>query len=114
MSRCAFFWTFFLAFLFFFCPKSCQAISGQDTDGNKAGEMTKVGSADEDLSVILKDIVLDEERTSAFAVLPNDAPLYRRFLTEEGKDEAQLLKFYEYYKRLSDGRNERKVPARRC
>ena len=30
MSRCAFFWTFFLAFLFFFCPKSCQAISGQD------------------------------------------------------------------------------------
>jgi hypothetical protein len=109
MSRCAFFWTFFLAFLFFFCPKSCQAISGQDTDGNKAGEMTKVGSADEDLSVILKDIVLDEERTSAFAVLPNDAPLYRRFLTEEGKDEAQLLKFYEYYVNdyLMDETNEK-------
>lgn len=79
------------------------------TDGNKAGEMTKVGSADEDLSVILKDIVLDEERTSAFAVLPNDAPLYRRFLTEEGKDEAQLLKFYEYYVNdyLMDETNEK-------
>ena len=67
------------------------------TKGNTANKMSKVGSADEDLSVVLKDEVLEETRTSAFAVLPNDAPLYRRFLTEEGKDEAQLLKFYEYY-----------------
>ena len=58
-----------------------------------------MGSADQDLNVILRDQVLNETRTSAFAVVPNDAPLYRRFNTElegavEGQEDAtKILKF---------------------
>ena len=76
---------------------------------NVAAPGSKMGSSDQDLSVILRDQVLNETRTSAFAVVPNNAPLYRRFLTEEGKDEAQLLKFYEYYVNdyLMDETNEK-------
>ena len=67
-----------------------------------ATDSTKIGSADEDLSVILKDNVLEETRTSAFAIVENNAPLYRRFNTaldgavEGQEDAAKLLKFKEY------------------
>ena len=69
-----------------------------------ASDSTKMGSADQDLSVILRDQVLNETRTSAFAVVPNDAPLYRRFNTElegavEGQEDAtKILKFKEFYR----------------
>ena len=56
----------------------------------ETADSTKMGSADQDLNVILRDQVLNETRTSAFAVVPNDAPLYRRFNTElEGAVEGQ-------------------------
>ena len=67
-------------------------------------DSTKMGSADQDLSVILRNQVLEETRTSAFAVVPNDAPLYRRFNTElegavEGQEDAtKILKFKEFYR----------------
>ena len=47
-----------------------------------SNDSTKVGTTDDDMSAILKNQVLNETRTSAFAVVPNDAPLYRRFNTE--------------------------------
>jgi len=70
----------------------------------ETADSTKMGSADQDLSVILRDQVLEETRTSAFAVVPNDAPLYRRFNTElegavEGQEDAtKILKFKEFYR----------------
>lgn len=80
-----------------------------------ATDSTKIGSADEDLSVILKDNVLEETRTSAFAIVENNAPLYRRFNTaldgavEGQEDAAKLLKFKEYYRGeyLMDENNEK-------
>ena len=70
----------------------------------ETADSTKMGSADQDLNVILRDQVLNETRTSAFAVVPNDAPLYRRFNTElegavEGQEDAtKILKFKEFYR----------------
>ncbi|MCQ5224191.1 hypothetical protein NE676_23445, partial [Parabacteroides merdae] len=48
----------------------------------ETADSTMMGSADQDLNVILRDEVLNETRTSAFAVVPNDSPLYRRFNSE--------------------------------
>ena len=67
-----------------------------------ATDSTKMGSADQDLSVILRDQVLEETRTSAFAVVENNTPLYRRFNSllegiEDGKDTPVLLQFKEAY-----------------
>ena len=76
-------------------------------DNNNDGtveDSTKVGITDDDMSAIIKNQVLHETRTSAFAVVPNDAPLYRRFNTEledaiEGQeDAAKLLRFKEFYR----------------
>lgn len=70
-------------------------------DLNSATDSTKVGTTDDDMAAILKNQVLHETRTSAFAVLPYDAPLYRRFNTAlEGvaSDVADTLKFKEYYR----------------
>ena len=69
-----------------------------------ATDSTKMGSADQDLNVILRDQVLAETRTSAFAVVPNEAPLYRRFNTAlDGavtgeEDAAKILRFKEVYR----------------
>ncbi|MCQ5224284.1 hypothetical protein NE676_24040, partial [Parabacteroides merdae] len=43
----------------------------------ETADSTKMGSAAQDLNVILRDQLLNETRTSEFAVVPNDAPLYR-------------------------------------
>ena len=67
-------------------------------------DSTKVGITDDDMSAIIKNQVLHETRTSAFAVVPNNTPLYRRFNTElegaiEGQeDAAKLLRFKEIYR----------------
>ena len=63
----------------------------------------------------MKDNVLEETRTSAFAIVENNAPLYRRFNTaldgavEGQEDAAKLLKFKEYYRGeyLMDENNEK-------
>lgn len=75
-----------------------------DSFGSSVNDSTKVGTTDDDMSAILKNQVLNETRTSAFAVVPNDAPLYRRFNTElegavEGQEDAtKILKFKEFYR----------------
>ena len=80
-----------------------------------AADSTKIGSADQDLNVILRNQVLAETRTSAFAVIPNDAPLYRRFNTAlenavaGQEDSTKVLKFKEFYRGeyLMDENNEK-------
>ena len=76
---------------------------------------TKAGTSDNDMSATLKNQVMDETRTSAFAVVPNDAPLYRRFnsvaldgAVEGSEDAAKVLKFKEFYRGeyLMDEANE--------
>ena len=76
---------------------------------------TKAGTSDNDMSATLKNQVMTETRTSAFAVVPNDAPLYRRFnsvaldgAVEGSEDAAKVLKFKEFYRGeyLMDEANE--------
>ena len=76
---------------------------------------TKAGTSDNDMSATLKNQVMTETRTSAFAVVPNDAPLYRRFnsveldgAVEGNEDAAKVLKFKEFYRGeyLMDEANE--------
>ena len=64
-------------------------------------DSTKVGATDDDMAAILKNQVLYETRTSAFAVMESKVPLYRRFNTAlEGvaSDAADTLRFKEYYR----------------
>ena len=84
-------------------------------DLTTAVDWTKAGTSDNDMSATLKNQVMDETRTSAFAVVPNDAPLYRRFnsveldgAVEGNEDAAKVLKFKELYRGeyLMDEANE--------
>ena len=67
-----------------------------------AGETNKVGAADDGMTADLKVQLLNETRTSAFAVKVMDAPLYRRFnnVELEGNvgDAPDTLRFYEKYR----------------
>ena len=63
----------------------------------------KAGVSDYDGAATLKNQVLGETRTSAFAIEPDNTPLYRRFssLELEGNegDKADTLRFIEKYRR---------------
>ena len=63
----------------------------------------KAGVSDYDGAATLKNQVLDETRTSAFAIEPDNTPLYRRFssLELEGNegDKADTLRFIEKYRK---------------
>ncbi len=63
----------------------------------------KAGVSDYDGAATLKDQVLSETRTSAFAIEPDNTPLYRRFnsLELEGNegDKADTLRFIEKYRK---------------
>ena len=63
----------------------------------------KAGVSDYDGSATLKSQVLKESRTSAFAIEPDETPLYRRFnsLELEGNegDKADTLRFIEKYRK---------------
>lgn len=67
-----------------------------------ADETNKVGVADDGMTADLKVQLLNETRTSAFAVKVMDAPLYRRFnnVELEGNvgDAPDTLRFYEKYR----------------
>ena len=61
----------------------------------------KAGVSDYDAAATLKNQVLEETRTSAFAIERDDTPLYRRFnSTLEGQagDGVDTLRFYEKYR----------------
>ena len=63
----------------------------------------KAGVSDYDGAATLKDQILSETRTSAFAIEPDNTPLYRRFssLELEGNegDKADTLRFIEKYRK---------------
>ena len=64
-------------------------------------EPFKAGVSDYDAAATLKNQVLEETRTSSFAIEPDNAPLYRRFnSTLEGQagDGVDTLRFYEKYR----------------
>ena len=85
------------------------------TAGSANNQVSKAGTSDMDMAATLRNQVMSETRTSAFAVVPNDAPLYRRFNTEledaiEGQEDAtKVLKFKEFYRGeyLMDENNEK-------
>ena len=66
------------------------------------GVDVKAGVNDQDPDATLKSQVLDESRTSAFAIAPDNTPLYRRFnnvaLGEEATDATDSLVFKEKYR----------------
>ena len=89
-----------------------RATSGlyQDSDGKLYEDtpneefyiaFSKAGVSDYDAAATLKEQVLDETRTSAFAIERDATPLYRRFnSTLEGQvgDGVDTLRFYEKYR----------------
>ena len=71
---------------------------------NKEIGANKYGVADDGMTANLKSQVLEESRTSAFAIKVDDVPLYRRFnsveldgAVEGNEDATKLLKFKEAY-----------------
>ena len=78
-------------------PKDVNDVHYSISDDNKAGV------SDYDGSATLKSQVLKESRTSAFAIEPDETPLYRRFnsLELEGNegDKADTLRFIEKYRK---------------
>ncbi len=75
------------------------------TEGTGIDKVSKAGTSDNDMAAMLKNQVMKEVRTSAFAVVPNDAPLYRRFNNVDldgavaGKeDSTKILRFKEAYR----------------
>ena len=66
---------------------------------NIDGDHVKAGVVDNDLKALMRAQVMDETRTSVFAVEKDDAPLYRRFnnsnLGESITDGPDSLRFYE-------------------
>ena len=66
---------------------------------NIDGDHVKAGVVDNDLKALMRAQVMDETRTSVFAVEKDDAPLYRRFnntaLNESATDGPDSLRFYE-------------------
>ena len=65
--------------------------------------VVKAGVSDYDGDATLKKQLLNETRTSAFAIYPDETPLYRRFNSEklEGHagDGVDTLRFYEKYRK---------------
>ncbi|WP_303644094.1 DUF6383 domain-containing protein [uncultured Parabacteroides sp.] len=90
------------------------AILDADKD-SKAITNVKYSVSDAGVSAYMQSQPLSEATTSAFAILTDDAPLYRRFNTSlegavEGKeDSTKVLKFKEYYRGeyLMDENNEK-------
>ena len=74
-----------------------------DADFEIVDGTVKAGVSDYDGSATLKSQVLDESRTSAFYIAPDNTPLYRRFssLELEGNegDKADTLRFIEKYRK---------------
>ena len=75
------------------------------TAGSANNQVSKAGTSDMDMAATLRNQVMSETRTSAFAVVPNDAPLYRRFNSVEldgavagEKDATKILRFKESYR----------------
>ena len=75
------------------------------TAGSANNQVSKAGTSDMDMAATLRNQVMSETRTSAFAVVPNDAPLYRRFNSVEldgavaGEEDAtKILRFKESYR----------------
>ena len=77
-----------------------NAVLNPDATGYVIGGH-KAGVSDYDAAATLKNQVLEETRTSAFAIERDDTPLYRRFnSTLEGQagDGVDTLRFYEKYR----------------
>ena len=77
--------------------------------------VNKLGVADQSLKALLQEQVIEEVRTSVFAIGLADQPLYRRFnsvaldgAVEGSEDAAKVLKFKEFYRGeyLMDEANE--------
>ena len=90
--------------------KCYYAILSTTKDDNNVNDVhysisreNKAGVSDYDGSATLKSQVLKESRTSAFAIEPDETPLYRRFnsLELEGNegDKADTLRFIEKYRK---------------
>ena len=74
-----------------------------DADFEIVDGTVKAGVSDYDGSATLKSQVLDESRTSAFYIAPDNTPLYRRFNSAELEgnvgDAADTLRFIEKYRK---------------
>ena len=80
-----------------------EATKGKDNYYIKApSSAIKAGVSDYDVDATLKRQLLNETRTSAFAIAPDNTPLYRRFnsMELEGNegDTQDVLRFYEKYR----------------
>ena len=100
---------------FFFKENNCidgvhyYAILSTQWDSNKKvytiveRDNDKAGVSDYDGNATLKAQILSETRTSAFAIAPDNSPLYRRFnnvaLGESATDAADSLVFVEKYRK---------------
>ena len=71
-------------------------------EGRSDDKTIKAGVSDYDIDATLKQQWLNETRTSAFAIEPDNTPLYRRFNSEELEgnkgDTQDILRFYEKYR----------------
>ena len=78
-----------------------NAVLNPDATGYVIGGH-KAGVSDYDAAATLKNQVLEETRTSAFAIERDDTPLYRRFnsaaLEGQAGDGVDTLRFYEKYR----------------
>ena len=78
-----------------------NAVLNTDATGYVIGGH-KAGVSDYDAAATLKNQVLEETRTSAFAIERDDTPLYRRFnsaaLEGQAGDGVDTLRFYEKYR----------------
>ncbi len=101
-----------IASSFFFKENNCidgthyYAILSTEVEENgthKIKDDNKAGVSDYDPNATLKSQVLTETRTSAFAIAPDNSPLYRRFnnvaLGESDTDAADSLIFVEKYRK---------------
>ena len=96
----------------YFALVEANTVEAKDEDGKVLlGQYTyeisdkdatlKAGVSDYDAAATLKKQLLNETRTSAFAIAPDETPLYRRFnSTLEGQagDAVDTLRFYEKYR----------------
>ena len=99
-----------IATAFFFKENNCidgthyyAILSTEKENGtHKILDEDKAGVSDYDPNATLKSQVLSETRTSAFAIAPDNSPLYRRFnnaaLGESDTDAADSLIFVEKYR----------------
>ncbi len=96
---------------FFFKENNCidgthyyAILSTKNENGtHKIIDDNKAGVSDYDPNATLKSQILSETRTSAFAIAPDNSPLYRRFnnaaLGESDTDAADSLIFVEKYRK---------------